>query len=109
MYKRRCYMVLGTCKEKITLREANSLFNNYITNKKRGHCVFHDHFLDVPGGIAFFEVNSKEQEETLYIKNELPDWELTIHPLILSRSASGFVYQLDYTSSQYGGVPISKL
>ena len=53
MIKRRCYMVVATCKEKITLREANSLFNNYIANKRRGNCVFHDHFLDVPGGIPF--------------------------------------------------------
>ena len=100
--KPRCYLVVANAPEYLKLREANALFNKYIGDRKRGHCVYHDHFMDRPGGVAFFAIENDEQKEN--IKHDLNGWNLEIHPLIESRSAAGFVYQLDYTSSNYAGI-----
>ncbi|MGI6127178.1 MAG: hypothetical protein ACOYEF_09440 [Planifilum sp.] len=105
--KPRCYLVVANAPDSLKLREANALFNKYIGDRKRGHCVYHDHFMDRPGGVAFFAIENEEQKENL--KHDLKGWKLEIHPLIESRSAAGFVYQLDYTSSNYAGIPLDKL
>lgn len=108
-YKRRCFMVTAYAPKGMKLREANHLFNRYIADRERGHCVFHDHFLDQSGGVAFFEVNSKEQEDRMRKASDLPGWTVQIHPLIHSQSAAGFVAQLDYTSGNYFNIPLSSL
>lgn len=108
-YKRRCFMVLAYAPEGMKLKDANHLFNQYIANPIRGHCVFHDHFLDQPGGVAFFEVNNKNQEERIQHTSDLPGWAVQIHPLIHSMSAAGFVAQLDYTSGNYYNTPLTTL
>ncbi|WP_124727434.1 hypothetical protein [Staphylospora marina] len=107
--RRRCLMVMACAPEGMKLREANHLFNRYIADRERGHCVFHDHFLDRPGGVAFFEATDKEQEERIRQASELPGWTIQVHPLIHSRSAAGFVAQLDYTSGTYFNIPLSAL
>jgi hypothetical protein len=63
--KPRCYLVVANAPEYLKLREANALFNEYIGDKKRGHCVYHDHFVDRPGGVAFFAIENEEQKEHL--------------------------------------------
>ncbi len=105
--KPRCYLVVANAPEYLKLREANALFNKYIGDRKRGHCVYHDHFMDRPGGVAVFAIENDEQRENLGV--DLNGWKLEIHPLIESRSAAGFVYQLDYTSSNYAGIPLEQL
>lgn len=105
--KPRCYLVVANAPDSLKLREANALFNKYIGDRNRGHCVYHVHFMDRPGGVAFFAIENEEQKENL--KHDLKGWKLEIHPLIESRSAAGFVYQLDYTSSNYAGIPLDKL
>lgn len=105
--KPRCYLVVANAPGHLKLREANDLFNKYIGDRKRGHCVYHDHFMDRPGGVAFFAIENDEQKENL--EHDLKGWKLEIHPLIESRSAAGFVYQLDYTSSNYAGIPLDQL
>lgn len=102
-------MVLAYAPKEMKLKEANRLFNLYIANAKRGHCVYHDHFLDQPGGVAFFEINQKSEEEELRQASELYGWQIQIHPLIHSMSAAGFVAQLDYTSKNYFNIPLTKL
>ncbi|PTX61779.1 hypothetical protein C8P63_10631 [Melghirimyces profundicolus] len=108
-YKRRCMMVTAYAPTDLKLKEANALFNQYIANRERGHCVFHDHFLHQPGGVAFFEVSREEQEKKVKNAAELPGWRLEIQPLIHSRSAAGFVAQLHYTSENYFDIPLSSL
>jgi hypothetical protein len=105
--KPRCYLVVANAPEYLKLREANALFNEYIGDKKRGHCVYLDHFVDRPGGVAFFAIENEEQKE--HLEHDLNGWKLEIHPLIESRSAAGFVYQLDYTSTNYAGIPLVEL
>ena len=105
--KPRCFLVVANAPENLKLREANALFNEYIGDRKRGHCVYHDHFMDRPGGVAVFALENDEQRENLGV--DLNGWNLEIHPLIESRSAAGFVYQLDYTSSNYAGIPLDQL
>jgi hypothetical protein len=108
-YKRRCFMVVAGAPEGMKRKESNQLFNQYIADQKKGHCVYHDHFLDQPGGVAFFEVNHQKQEERIRRASDLPGWTVRIHPLIHSRSAAGFVAQLDYTSKNYFHVPLTSL
>ncbi|PLR75286.1 hypothetical protein CU633_21935 [Bacillus sp. V3-13] len=107
MARRRCYLVVAKAPEDVKLREANALFNDYIADQKRGQIVFHDHFVGEPGGVAFFDVQSEQQKAAL--QDDLPEWDIEIHPLILSRTAAGLVYQLDYTSTEYANVPLSDL
>src|SRR5690606_11112655 len=105
--KPRCYLVVANAPDSLKLREANALFNKYIGARKRGHCVYHAHVMDRAGGVVFFAIENEEQKENL--KHDLKGWTLEIHPLIESRSAAGFVYQLDYTSSNYAGIPLYNL
>lgn len=53
--KPRCYLVVANAPEHLRLKEANAIFNKYIGDRKRGHCVYHDHFVDRPGGVAFLQ------------------------------------------------------
>src|SRR5690606_22095500 len=63
--KPRCYLVVANAPDSLKLREANALFNKYIGDRKRGHCVYHVHFMDRPGGVAFFAIENEEQKENL--------------------------------------------
>ncbi|TCP59256.1 hypothetical protein EV586_101472 [Tumebacillus sp. BK434] len=105
----RCYLVTAHAPQGTTLKEANELWNAYIADRRRGHCVFHDHFQDSPGGVAVIEAATEEQQARLYDLAGLPGWQCVLHPLIYAQSAAGFVQQTAYTSGTYAGVPLQEL
>jgi hypothetical protein len=107
--KNRCYLVYAVAPPDANVRAANHLLNDYIGDKRRGLCVFHDHFVARPGGIAVFDVRSDEQVDMLEDPGPLRQWDIQVHTLSESLTAVGFVAQMDYTLEQYAGTSVDKL
>jgi hypothetical protein len=91
------------------VRSSNHLFNDYISNSRRGLVVFHDHFVNRPGGIAVFDVRSDEEAKMLDNPGPLDGWKIEIYGLAHSITAVGFAAQMNYTLEQYGGTTLDVL
>jgi hypothetical protein len=107
--KNRCYLVYALAPSGANVRASNLLFNDYISDARRGLCVFHDHFVARPGGLAIFDVRSDGEAEMLDDSGPLGDWNIAVHTLAESLTVIGFVAQMDYTLEQYGNTSIEKL
>jgi hypothetical protein len=107
--KNRCYLVYAVAPSDANVRTANHQFNDYIGDGRRGLCVFHDHFVARPGGIAVFDVHSDEEVDMLDDPGPLRQWDIHVHTLAESLTAVGFVAQMDYTLEQYGNTSVEKL
>ncbi|WP_043933818.1 hypothetical protein [Bacillus sp. EB01] len=112
-FKTRCYLVYGIAPAGINAKEVNYALNQWIKNKAFGKIIYHEHFANKPlGGIAVFEVNSKDELE--FLKKEPSDqnsflfgWNLSYHPMTHSTNTNRFVYQIQYTMSSYGGTSMT--
>ncbi len=107
--KNRCYLVYALAPSDANVRESNHLFNDFIGDDRRGLCVFHDHFVARPGGIAVFDVRSDNEVEMLDDPGPLSNWDISIHSLAESLTSIGFVAQMEYTLEQYAKTSIEKL
>ena len=59
--QRGCWAVWAYAPEGVTMRQANDAINAIVADKARGLVLFHDHFADKPGGMAIFDIETKEQ------------------------------------------------
>lgn len=92
-----------------SVRQCNHDFNDYIGDSRRGLCVFHDHFVARPGGIAVFDVHSDAQIDMLDDPGPLRDWQLSVHTMAESLTAVGFVAQMDFTIAHYADTSVERL
>ncbi|ANC77349.1 hypothetical protein [Fictibacillus phosphorivorans] len=109
-FKSRCYLVYGFAPAGTRAIEANASLNNWISNKKLGKIIYHEHFATKPlGGFAVFEVNEQREldalrSEPLSEDSHLKGWTLSYHPLTHSTNTDKFIYQTQYTLSSYRDV-----
>jgi hypothetical protein len=73
--KNRCYLVYARAPKAANVRNSNHLFNDCISDTRRGLCVFHDHFVRRPGGIAIFDVRSEDEAKMLDEAGPLEEWD----------------------------------
>ncbi len=98
---RRCCLLFGYAPKGVSHRRANLALNEFVADKRRGLVLYHDHFVDRPGGLAIIAVKTPEDLEALRDPGPLAGWTLHLHPLIFSDSAVRFLYQVDYTMTAY--------
>jgi hypothetical protein len=102
-------LVHALAPEGTAAREANDRLNEYVTERKRGLAVWHDHFVGVHGGAVVLDVHSDEEEALLDDRGPLAGWQVSIHPLTFSLSAVGFAAQTSFTLERYRDVTLEEL
>jgi hypothetical protein len=108
--KQRCYLIYALPAESVTARRANDLFNEYISDRRRGFVIYHDHFTGKPhGGIAMFDVRDAQAYELLDDPGPLAGWNVSVHALTFSLAATGFAAQMEFTAEGYGGKTLAQL
>jgi hypothetical protein len=108
--KQRCYLVYAVAPAGVTARQANEALNEYISDRRRGFVVFHDHFTGKPhGGFAVFDVRDGEAHALLRDPGPLVGWKVATHALTFSLAATGFAAQLELTAEAYGGKALEQL
>jgi hypothetical protein len=102
--QRRCYLVYALAPAGTSAREANELLNEYISDRRRGIVVFHDHFTGAPhGGVAVFDVPDDVARALLDDPGPLGGWDLRVRGLTFSLAATGFAAQMELTAKEYAG------
>jgi hypothetical protein len=97
--KQRCYLVYAVAPAHVTARNANDLLNEYISDRRRGFVIFHDHFTGKPhGGFAVFDVREEEAHALLGDPGPLAGWDVARHALTFSLAATGFAAQMALTA-----------
>jgi hypothetical protein len=107
--KPRCVLVYAVAPEGLSAREVNSRFNEFVADRSLPLVLFHDHFLEVRGGVAVFYVTSQDERDRLESSSVLAGWQVDFRPLIFSFSPSAFDEQIAYTMQAYRGVDWSVL
>ena len=99
----RCYVLYALAPEGMAMRAANDGINALVGDKMLPLAIFHDHFLDRPGGLAVFHTQSVAEIEALDygIAKHLDGWRVEARPLIFSHSPSAFDEQIAYTLRTY--------
>jgi hypothetical protein len=59
---------------------SDTQFNSFISDRSTGLVLYHDHFVDEPGAIALFYVESEAELERLEKHGALEKWCVKIHP-----------------------------
>lgn len=109
-FKQRCCLVYAVAPTSMSASEANDALNAYIEDRDRGVAVFHDHFTGSPhGGIAVFDVRSEDELAMLDDPGPLAGWQLQVHALTFSLSATGFSEQTQLTVREYGKTSLDAL
>jgi len=101
--KPRCLLVYALAPEDISPAQANHRFNQFIADRRLPLVLYHDHFIDRPGGVAVFFVETAQQHDALTRSEVLAGWQVELHPLVFSRSPGAFDEQTAYTLRQYRG------
>ncbi len=107
--KPHCYLVYALAPPEMSAAEANRIFNIFIGDRRLPLAVFHDHFIDQPGGLALFYVETPEQRDALLDQQTLAGWQVNAHPLVFADSPSGFDDQIAWTLRTYRGVSWDRL
>jgi hypothetical protein len=108
--KRRCHLVYALAPEGVTARQANDLLNDYVSDRRRGIAVFHDHFTGKPhGGIAVWDVRSEEEAALLDDPGPLEGWDVRTHALMYALASSGFAALIDVNLERYAGTSLARL
>jgi hypothetical protein len=108
--QRRCYLVYALAPQSMSARDANERLNEYISDRRRGVVVFHDHFVGSPhGGLAVFDVPDEHARALLDDPGPLEDWDLRVHGLTFSLAATGFAAQMELTAKEYAGRTLAEL
>lgn len=99
----RCYLLYATAPEGTRLGVANDAINALTGDESTPLAIFHDHFLDVPGGIVIFHVESGVEVDALDsgIARHLKGWCVETRPLIFSRNPAALDEQIAYTLARY--------
>jgi hypothetical protein len=107
--KERCYLVYARAPEGVGAGAADDLFNEYIADRGRGLCVYHDHFIGHHGGVAIFAVRTEREHAALSTAGPLEGWRIEAHPLTFSLTAMGFAAQIDFTLEEYRGTSLEEI
>jgi hypothetical protein len=108
--RQRCYLVYAVAPDGVSARQANDRLNEYISDRRRGFVVFHDHFTGKPhGGFAVFDVRDAQAFELLGDHGPLTGWNLAVHALTFSLAVTGFAAQMELTAEGYGGKTLDQL
>jgi hypothetical protein len=99
--KPRCFLVHALAPHGLNPGQANSQFNRYIADPTRGLAVWHDHFIGTPGGTALFFAENDAHRHALTEPGPLEGWQVSVHPLVYSRSPSALDEQIAYTLRTY--------
>jgi hypothetical protein len=99
----RCYVLYALAPEGIAMPAANNCINALVGDNTLPLAIFHDHFLDRPGGLAVFYAQSGTEIEALDegIARHLDGWRVETRPLIFSFSPAAFDEQIAYTLRTY--------
>src|ERR1700722_15632383 len=99
----RCYHLYALAPEGTSMRAANDGINALVGDRQLPLVVFHDHFLDTPGGIAIFDIVRPIEIDQLEegAAKHLPNWRVEIRPFIFSYSTAAFDEQIAYTLRTY--------
>ena len=101
--KPKCYAFVGYAPKGTNLREAAVAFNNFVADKENGLVLYHDHFVNEPGALAVFFVESDLELKRLEEHRLLSDWTAKVHPLTFTEKPIELLYQTDYTMGVYRG------
>ena len=108
--RQRCYLVYALAPDGVSARAANDRLNEYISNRRRGIVVFHDHFTGRPhGGLAVFDVRDETAHQLLTEPGPLTGWRLGVHALTFALAATGFAAQMELTAEAYAGKTLEEL
>ncbi|BAS26182.1 hypothetical protein [Limnochorda pilosa] len=99
--KPRCFLVCALAPEGFSAAEANRTLNEYVADPARGLCLYHDHFIGGPGGVAVFYVENQDQRAALEDLGPLTRWRVEVRPLVFARSPSAFDEQIAFTLRAY--------
>ena len=99
--KSRCMLVCALAPEQMKAADANDQFNAFVADRDLPLVLFHDHFIGRSGGCAVFAVNSALEHDALADNDLLSGWNVTMHPLVFSRSPIGFDEQIAFTMKTY--------
>lgn len=101
----RCYLVYALAPDGTSMRAANDAINALVADRELPLALFHDHFLDRPGGTAIFQVTNPDDIDAIdtALKRHLAGWNSAAHPLIFSFNAAAFDEQIAYTLREYQG------
>jgi hypothetical protein len=105
----RCYLVYALAPAGTNARDANDRFNHYVSDERRGICVFHDHFVGEHGGVAVFAVRSDDELAAVRDAGPLAEWDLHVHGLTFALTAVGFAAQMEFTLDRYRGTSLEAL
>lgn len=107
--KPKCYAFVGYSPKGTSLRDADVQFNNFISDKANGLVLYHDHFVDEPGAMALFFVESESELERLEQHQALQGWNVKVHPLTFTEKPIEMLYQTDFTMGVYRGQRLRNL
>jgi len=102
--KPRCFLVYALAPEGYSARDANLIFNNFVSDQTLPMVLFHDHFIGQPGGVAVFYVETVEERDRLLAQTHLRGWRVECQPLIFSYGPAAFDEQTAFTLRAYRGV-----
>ena len=99
----RCYLVYALAPDGTRMRAANDGINALTDDKTLPLAVFHDHFLDKPGGIVVFHAETPQDVDAIEtgVARHLDGWRVETRPLIFSFSPAAFDAQIAYTLKAY--------
>jgi hypothetical protein len=101
----RCYLLHAVAPPGTLMRTANDAINAMTADRILPLAIFHDHFLDAPGGMIIFHVDEALRLDALEgaCSVHLPGWNVELRPLIFSYSPAAFDEQIAYTLGSYQG------
>ena len=102
--KPHCFLVYALAPPGLPAAEANHIFNVFIGDRRLPLALFHDHFIDQPGGLALFYVATPEERDALLDQKYLTGWQVAVHPLVFADSPGGFDDQIAWTLRTYRGI-----
>jgi hypothetical protein len=79
--KPKVYAFVAYAPKMTSLRDADVRFNSFISENANGLALYHDHFVDEPGAIALFYVESQSELDGLETHRTLDGWDAKVHPL----------------------------
>jgi hypothetical protein len=92
----------------MSLHDADTVFNEFISDSSRGTVLYHDHFVGRAGGIVIFHVSSEGELRQLQNESCLNGWDVMIYPLTFTEKPIEFLYQIDFTMAVYRGIRLKE-
>jgi hypothetical protein len=102
--KPRCVLLVALAPPELPAAVANHAFNQLLADRRLPLCLWHDHFIGEPGGVAIFHSETGEERAALLDNAKLDGWRMEWRPLIFSFSPAAFDEQIAFTLRAYRGL-----